>query len=219
MHTGILPSALEVVDRQSIETLREHTDTNLPDVEVLLVAETDGYTKTETIYQMEKIVDVFRRNKATTVKMAESQEEADSLWHARKSVYGVFAKINNNLAVEDLAVPMSKVSEMMTAISDIAKKYNIQMPTVGHVGDGNLHPCICFDATDQNEVERMEKATAELFSKVVSLGGTITGEHGIGLAKIPYMEWEHERGSIAVMRSMKAALDPNNILNPGKMGL
>ena len=219
MHSGILPCALEVVDRQSITVLRENTELDLPDVDVMLVAETDGYTQAETDFQMEKIVAVFKKNKAITVKKAESIEEAEALWQARKSVYGVFAKINNNLSVEDLAVPMSKVPEMMTAISAIAAKYDLKMPTVGHVGDGNLHPTICFDGTNKNEVERVEAATAELFRKVVALGGTITGEHGIGLAKIPYMDWEHDKESMAVMRSMKQALDPMNILNPGKMGL
>jgi glycolate oxidase len=219
MHSGILPCALEVVDRQSITVLRENTDLDLPDVDVMLVAETDGYTQAETDYQMEKIVAVFQKNKAITVKKAESKEEAEALWQARKSVYGVFAKINNNLSVEDLAVPMSKVPEMMTAISAIATKYDLKMPTVGHVGDGNLHPTICFDGTNKNEVERVEAATNELFRKVVALGGTITGEHGIGLAKIPYMEWEHDKESMAVMRSMKKTFDPKNILNPGKMGL
>jgi glycolate oxidase len=219
MHSGILPSALEVVDHQSITAIRENTSLNLPDVEVLLVAETDGYTTAETDYQMEKIVAVFRKNNATTVTKADSQEEAEALWQARKSVYGVFAKINNNLAVEDLAVPMSKVSDMMIAISTIAEKYDLKMPTVGHVGDGNLHPTICFDGTNKAEVERVNAATAELFRKVVELGGTITGEHGIGLAKIPYMDWEHEKQSIEVMRSLKETLDPKNILNPGKMGL
>jgi len=219
MHSGILPCALEIVDRQSIKVLRENTKLDLPDVHVMLVAETDGYTQAETDYQMEKIVAVFQKNNATTVKKAGSQAEAEALWIARKSVYGVFAKINNNLAVEDLAVPMSKVTEMMTAIAAIAAKYDLKMPTVGHVGDGNLHPVICYDGTNQDEVERLEAASAELFRKVVALGGTITGEHGIGLAKIPYMAWEHEKESMAVMRSLKETLDPKNILNPGKMGL
>jgi glycolate oxidase len=219
MHSGILPSALEVVDHQSITAIRENTSLNLPDVEVLLVAETDGYTQAETDYQMEKIVAVFMKNNATTVKKAESEEEAKALWQARKAVYGVFAKINNNLSVEDLAVPMSKVPDMMMAISAIADKYKLKMPTVGHVGDGNLHPTIVFDGTDKDEVARVEAATAELFRKVVSMGGTITGEHGIGLAKTPFVDWEHEKESFALMRSMKNLLDPKHILNPGKMGL
>jgi glycolate oxidase len=219
MHSGILPCALEVVDRQSIMVLRENTNLNLPDVEVLLVAETDGYTQAETDYQMQKIVDLLQRNNAATIKKAESKETAEALWKARKSVYGVFAKINNNLSVEDLAVPMSKVPDMLTVISGIAAKYDLKMPTVGHAGDGNLHPTICFDGTNRDEVERVAAATTELFRKVVAFGGTITGEHGIGLAKIPFMEWEHKKESMAVMRSLKGALDPRNILNPGKLGL
>ena len=217
MHSGILPSALEVVDHQSIMAIRENTNLNLPEAEVLLVAETDGYTREETDYQMEKIVDVFQKNSASTVKKADSKEEAEALWQARKSVYGVFARINNNLSVEDLAVPISKVPDMLIAISVIAKKYDLKIPIFGHVGDGNLHPTICFDGTNQNEVERVEEATAELLQKVIELGGTLTGEHGIGLAKIPFMGWEHDEVSMELMRSMKRVLDPNNILNPGKI--
>ena len=140
-------------------------------------------------------------------------------WTARKSAYGVLARINNNLIVEDLAVPMSKVPDMLWSISELAKKHNLLIPTVGHAGDGNLHPVICFDGTNADEVKRVEEASAELFEKVIELGGTLTGEHGIGLAKIPFMGLEHDRVSMDVMRSMKQVFDPNNILNPGKMGL
>ncbi len=219
MHTGILPSSLEIVDHQSISVIRENTSLDIPDVEALLVAEADGYTSAETEYQINKVMNICKDNNAVSVKKAETDEEANQLWRARKSVYGIFAKINNNLSVEDLSVPMSKVPEMLTAISDIAAKYNLKMPTVGHVGDGNLHPTICFDGTDKGEVERVEKAIAELFQKVVALEGTITGEHGIGLAKAQFMEWEHDQGSMEVMRSIKQVMDPKNILNPGKMGL
>ena len=129
------------------------------------------------------------------------------------------ARINNNLAVEDLAVPMSKVPETLRAISDLALKYNLRIPTVGHAGDGNLHPVISYDGTNPDEVQRVEEASAELFETVVGFGGTLTGEHGIGLAKIPFMGLEHDQVSMAVMRSVKSLFDPNNILNPGKMGL
>jgi len=147
------------------------------------------------------------------------KEEAEALWTARKSAYGVLARINNNLIVEDLAVPMSKVPDMLWSISELAKKHNLLIPTVGHAGDGNLHPVICFDGTNPDEVKRVEETSAELFEKVIELGGTLTGEHGIGLAKIPFMGLEHDRVSMDVMRSIKQAFDPNNILNPGKMGL
>ena len=123
------------------------------------------------------------------------------------------------ISVEDLSVPISKVPEMLKAISDLARKYDLQIPTVGHAGDGNLHPVISFDGTDLEEVRRAEEASAELFDTVISLGGTLTGEHGIGLAKIPFMRMEHDSVSMEIMQSLKTLLDPNNILNPGKMGL
>ena len=116
-------------------------------------------------------------------------------------------------------MPMSKVPDMLRSISELAKKHNLQMPTVGHAGDGNLHPVICFDGTHTDEVKRVEEASEELFKKVIELGGTLTGEHGIGLAKAHFMALEHDEVGMDVMRSMKKLFDPNNILNPGKMGL
>jgi glycolate oxidase len=219
MYSGILPSSLEVVDQQTLQAINENTDMGLPEVEALLVAETDGYTREETEFQMAKITKVFEKNNATSIRRSENEKEAEALWAARKSAYGVAARINNNLFVEDLSIPMSKVSEMLRAISDLAKKYDLKIPTVGHAGDGNLHPVISFDGTNSDEVKRVEKATKELFEKVIDLGGTLTGEHGIGLAKAPFMHLEHDDISMDVMRSIKRLFDPNNILNPGKMGL
>ena len=153
------------------------------------------------------------------MRKAESQEQTEALWAARKSAYGIMARINNNLFVEDLSVPMSKVADTLRVISDIGEKYDLKIPTVGHAGDGNLHPVISFDGTNPEEVKRVEEATEELFEKVIKLGGTLTGEHGIGLAKARLMPFEHEDEAMDVMRSLKALFDPNNILNPGKIGL
>jgi len=219
MYSGILPSSLEVVDQQTLQAINENTDMGLPEVEALLVAETDGYTREETEFQMAKITKGFAKTTATSSRRSENEKEAEALWAARKSAYGVAARINNNLFVEDLSIPMSKVPEMLRAISDLAKKYDLKIPTVGHAGDGNLHPVISFDGTNSDEVKRVEKATKELFEKVIDLGGTLTGEHGIGLAKAPFMHLEHDDISMDVMRSIKRLFDPNNILNPGKMGL
>jgi glycolate oxidase len=219
MHSGILPCALEIVDQQSLKAINRNTDLNLPEVEAILVAETDGYTREETEYQIDKVMEIFRRNKASSVKRADNRQEAEALWAARKSAYGVMARINNNLFVEDLAVPMSKVPAMLRAISDLAEKYDLKIPTVGHAGDGNLHPVISFDGTNPGEVHRVEEASSELFEKVIELGGTLTGEHGIGLAKARFMGREHDAMSMEIMRAVKRVFDPNNILNPGKMGL
>ena len=219
MHSGILPRALEVVDRQTLVAINQNTNLNLPEVEALLVVETDGYTKEENEFQMAKIIDIFRRNHAKDIKKAESQKEVEALWTARKSAYGVIARINYNLFVEDLNVPISKVPDMLRVIADLARKYDLKIPTVGHVGDGNLHPVISFDGTKPEEVKRLEKASEELFEKVIEMGGTLTGEHGIGLAKAPFMHLEHNDVAMGVMRSLKGLFDPNNILNPGKMAL
>ncbi len=219
MYSGIVPSALEVVDQQSLVAINENTDLGLPEVEAMLVAETDGHTKEETEFQMKKITEIFKKNNAGTIQHADQSGGAAALWAARKSAYGVMARINNNLIVEDLAVPMSKVPEMLRAIADLAKKYDLKIPTVGHAGDGNLHPVVSFDGTNPEEVKRVEEASSELFEKVIELGGTLTGEHGIGLAKIPFMGLEHDAISMDVMRSIKRVFDPSNILNPGKMGL
>jgi len=219
MHSGILPCALEIVDQQSLKAINQNTTLNLPEVEAILVAETDGYTREETEYQIDKVVEIFRLNRASMVRRAKSRQEAEALWTARKTAYGVMARINNNLFVEDLAVPMSKVPEMLRAISDLAKKHNLIIPTVGHAGDGNLHPVISFDGTKPDEVHRVEEASAELFEKVIQLGGTLTGEHGIGLAKARFMGMEHDAKSMEYMRGIKRLFDPNNILNPGKMAL
>jgi glycolate oxidase len=219
MHSGILPSALEIVDQQTLIAINQNTDLNLPEVEAILIAETDGHTREETQFQLNKVIEIFKKNKAATVKQAETKEEAEALWTARKSAYAVMSRINNSLAVEDLSVPMSKVPNMLKTISDLAKKYDLKIPTVGHAGDGNLHPTISYDSTNPDEVKRVEQASTELFEKVIELGGTLTGEHGIGLAKAPFMHLEHDPVAMDVMRSIKKSFDPNNILNPGKMAL
>lgn len=219
MHSGILPSALEVVDQQTLIAINQNTDLNLPEVEAILIAETDGHTREETQFQLNKVIEIFKKNNASTVKQAATKEEAEALWTARKSAYAVMSRINNSLAVEDLSVPMSKVPNILKTISDLAKKYDLKIPTVGHAGDGNLHPTISYDSTNPDEVKRVEQASAELFEKVIELGGTLTGEHGIGLAKARFMTMEHDPVAMDVMRSIKKSFDPNNILNPGKMAL
>lgn len=219
MYSGIVPSALEIVDQQTLIALNQNTDLNLPEVEAILVAETDGHTKDETEFQLAKIIDIFKKNNASTVKRASSAEEAEALWTARKTAYGVMSRVNTNLFVEDLSVPISKMPNILRTVSDIAKKYDLKIPTVGHAGDGNLHPTISFDGTNPEEVRRVEKASEEIYDEVIRLGGTLTGEHGIGLAKARFMHLEHDEVSMDIMRGIKKLFDPNNILNPGKMAL
>ena len=219
MYSGIIPSVLEILGKHTILAINQNTDLNLPEVEAMLLAETDGYTKEETEYQMAKVTEVFKKNKALEIKQARSQEEAVNLWKARKSAYAVLARIKTHFVLEDVTVPMGKVAALLKGIEEISRRHQIQIATFGHAGDGNLHPQILYDGYNQDDVRRMEAASADLFSLAISLDGTLTGEHGIGLSKAPFMTLEHDPVAMDVMRSLKKMLDPNNILNPGKMAL
>lgn len=219
MYSGIIPSVLEILGKQTILAINQNTDLNLPEVDAMLLAETDGYTKEETDYQMRKVMDVFYDNNPKEVKQAGSEQEAEQLWQARKSAYAVLARIKTHFVLEDVTVPMAKVADLLKGVEAIAEKHNIQIATFGHAGDGNLHPQILYDGYDSEQVKRMEAASADLFQLAIDLGGTLTGEHGIGLSKAPYMALEHDSVAMDVMKSIKKMVDPNNILNPGKMAL
>ena len=219
MYSGIIPSVLEILGRQTILAINQNTDLKLPEVDAMLLAETDGYTQEETDFQMQKVIDIFRRNNPKEVKQAASEKEAEELWQARKSAYAVLARIKTHFVLEDVTVPMAKVADLLKGVEAIAEKHSIQIATFGHAGDGNLHPQILYDGYDPEQVERMEAASADLFKLAIDLGGTLTGEHGIGLSKAPYMTLEHDAVAMDMMRRIKKMLDPNNILNPGKMAL
>ncbi len=219
MYSGIIPSVLEILGREVITAINQNTDLSLPEAEAILLAETDGYTREETDFQMKKIIGVFKKNNAGQVKLAQSEEEAADLWAARKSAYAVLARLKPTLIIEDVAVPMSRIAELLKGIKAISERYDIMIATYGHAGDGNLHPQILFDGHDPEEVEREKAASADIFKLAIDLGGTLSGEHGIGLQKAPFMTLEHDAVAMDVMRSIKKILDPNSILNPGKMAL
>ncbi len=219
MHSGIVPSALEILGRETLAAINQNTDLNLPEVDAMLLAETDGYTQEETDYQIKKVIEVFEENNAKEVKQAKTDKEVEDLWAARKSAYAVLARIKTHFVLEDVTVPMTNIAELLKGIEEISKRHNIQIATFGHAGDGNLHPQILYDGYDPEQVRRMEEAIADLFQLAIDLDGTLTGEHGIGLSKAPYMTLEHDPAAMDVMRHIKKMFDPNNILNPGKMGL
>ncbi len=219
MHSGIVPSALEILGRETLAAINQNTDLNLPEVDAMLLAETDGYTQEETDYQIKKVIQVFEENNAKEVKRAKTDKEVEDLWAARKSAYAVLARIKTHFVLEDVTVPMTNIAKLLKGVEDISKRHDLQIATFGHAGDGNLHPQILYDGYDPEQVRRMEEASADLFKLAIDLDGTLTGEHGIGLAKAHYMTLEHDPVAMDVMRNIKKMFDPNNILNPGKMGL
>jgi len=219
MQSGIIPSALEILGRETILAINQNTDLNLPEVDALILVETDGYTQEETDFQMKKVIEVFKKNNAKEIKEAKTKERAEELWTARKSAYAVLARVMTHFVLEDVTVPMSNITDLLKGIEAISKKHDIQIATFGHAGDGNLHPQILYDGYDPDQVKRMEAASADLFQLAIDLGGTLTGEHGIGISKAPFMTLEHDPVAMDMMRSIKKTFDPNNILNPGKMAL
>jgi glycolate oxidase len=219
MYSGIIPSALEILGRHTILAINQDTDLNLPEVDAMLLVETDGYTREETNYQIQKVIDIFNENNPKEVKRARTEAEAIELWAARNSAYGVLARIRTHFVLEDVTVPMANIADFLKGIEAIAKAHNLQIATFGHAGDGNLHPQILYDGYDPDEVKRVEAASADLFRLAIDLEGTLTGEHGIGLSKAPFMTLEHDPVAMDVMQTIKKTFDPNNILNPGKMAL
>ena len=219
MHSGIIPSVLEVLDENTITVLREQANMALPHVKALILTETDGYTESETAFQMATVIGVFKKNGVTDIQVADTAEEAEELCRARKSAGSTAAQLRPGNVSEDITVPISKVPDLLTGISKIVHAYGLPFVIFGHAGDGNLHPRIMYDPSDPDQVKQLKEIVHEIFKLTCNLGGTLTGEHGIGLSKAPYMPLEHDQVSLEVMRSIKRLFDPNNILNPGKMAL
>jgi len=219
MHSGIIPSVLEILDENTIKVLRDHGDMDIPDANAIILVETDGYTEAETAYQMTKVVSVFEKNRATHIQTVGSKQGAEALWSMRRSVSSVAAQLRTNNVSEDVAVPISRVPDLLSGISAIVRKYDLPFVIFGHAGDGNLHPKIMYNGSDPDQVRRAGGAVDEIFRLTCGLGGTLTGEHGIGLSKAPFMTLEHDPVEMDIMGQVKRLFDPNNILNPGKMGL
>ncbi|EPR29434.1 (S)-2-hydroxy-acid oxidase chain D [Geobacillus sp. WSUCF1] len=166
---------------------------------------------------MKKMADICRAEQAVSVQLARSEEEAEALRTARRAALSALARLKPTTILEDATVPRSEIAKMVKAINEIAEKYQVKICTFGHAGDGNLHPTCPTDARNREEMEQVERAFEEIFAKAIELGGTITGEHGVGVMKAPYLEWKLGPAGIAAMKAVKQALDPNNIMNPGKV--
>jgi glycolate oxidase len=186
------------------------------DAEAILLMETDGHPAVveEQARQMEEIA---RRCGAVTVQVAASPEEAARLATARRSAFSALARVAPTTILEDATVPRSELTKMIQFIQDVAARHQLRIGTFGHMGDGNLHPTFLTDERNADEMARVEKAMLEIFDFAVQLGGTITGEHGVGLAKKAFLPRAIGDASLSLMRLLKRAWDPQGILNPGKI--
>ncbi|WP_028399394.1 glycolate oxidase subunit GlcD [Ectobacillus panaciterrae] len=213
----IIPTTLEFLDQPTIEVVEAYAQIGLPtEAQAVLLIEQDG--PPEVVERdIAKIEEVCKALNAVDVRVAKDEAEAEALRTARRNALSALARLAPTTILEDATVPRSKVAAMVRATNEIAQKYNVKICTFGHAGDGNLHPTCPTDVRNQDEIHRVEAAFAEIFEKAVELGGTITGEHGVGAMKAPYLELKLGRAGIEAMKSIKKAFDPNNIMNPGKV--
>jgi len=213
----IIPCTLEFLDRTTIRCVEAFAKVGLPlDCEALLLMETDGHPAAvaEEAARMEELA---RSNGATRIRVAGDDAEAIRLAAARRSAFSALARVAPTTILEDVTVPRSALAQMIRFIEGVARRHRLRVGTFGHLGDGNLHPTFLTDERDQVEMKRVEEAFHEIFAEAIRLGGTITGEHGIGVAKKAFLPAFVGEPAMAVMRELRRALDPEGLLNPGKI--
>jgi glycolate oxidase len=214
---GVTPSTMEFMDNATINAIQNFKDCGLPrEAAAVLLIETDGQ-KDSAIAEMAKVEAEVQKVGCDTFARAKSNEERDKFFAGRRVALNALAGVRPNLILEDATVMRSKLPEMVRGITAIADKYKLQVGIFGHAGDGNLHPTFLIDMRDKDEMARTEKAVVELFQLAIDLDGTISGEHGIGLEKKPFLKNQVGAEGIKLLQNIKRTFDPLNLLNPGKM--
>ncbi len=220
MASGVTPVAMEFLDNLSIRAVEEKFHKGLPtDAGAILICDVDGDLDEELELQLKKIEKGFYENGCVQFKRAKDKDEADDLWFARRNASQSITIYGSKKLNEDITVPRAKLPEVLKGIDEIAKKYGVKIPCFGHTGDGNVHVNVMVDGSKEEELKKGHEAIVEVFKLAVELGGTLSGEHGIGLSKAPFMSIAFSEAEMNLFRSVKKAFDPNNILNPGKMAL
>jgi glycolate oxidase len=214
---GIVPCTLEFLDSRTIRCVEDYAHVGLPlDAEALLLVEADGHPAA-VADEAARIRALCERNGATSVRLAADSAEAARLSTARRSAFSALARMRPTTILEDATVPRSELARMIRFIQETGARHRLEIATFGHFGDGNLHPTFLTDERDADEMRRVEAAMKEIFAHALALGGTITGEHGVGLAKKAFLRQQFGESSYGLMKAVKRALDPDNLLNPGKI--
>jgi glycolate oxidase len=213
----IIPCTLEFLDKITIKCVEDFANIGLPlDAEAILLMETDGHPAAVED-EAKKMAEIATACGAVSVVVAQTADEAAKLAMARRAAFSSLARVSPTTILEDATVPRSELAKMINFIQETAAKHQLRIGTFGHMGDGNLHPTFLTDEKNVEEMHRVELAMRDIFDYAIALGGTITGEHGIGLAKKPFLPKAIGEGSLTTMRQLKRTLDSNNILNPGKI--
>ena len=213
----IIPCTVEFLDNTTINCVEDYAKIGLPrSAGAILLLEVDGH-KIVVEEEANKIEVICKRNNAQQVKIAKDETEALKLKEARRTAFSALARVKPTTILEDATVPRSNLAILVEKIDSIAKKYNLLLGNFGHAGDGNLHPTCLTDERDTEEINRVEKAFHEIYDETIKLGGTVTGEHGVGLAKKEFLAQMIDVPALDMMKKIKQAIDPNNVLNPGKI--
>jgi glycolate oxidase len=217
MRETVIPRCVEYLDKASIDLVRPSISFDLPDsIKALLIIELDG-----SLSQVEKdtknIQELCYSLNALNVLVAKDKIQTQQLWNARKALSPALFKIANNKINEDIVVPVDKIPDMVKITQEIQKESGLKVVSFGHAGDGNIHCNIMYNKAKKNEVKKAENAVDRLFNATLELGGSITGEHGVGITKMKYLPQETGQTQIELMKGIKKIFDPLNILNPGKI--
>lgn len=214
--SGVFPSALEFMDKNAIRAVEEFKPVGLPkDAEAVLLIEVDGTP--QSVQEDIKLVKELLEGMKVKVETASTEEEAQKLWTARKNLGPALGNLKTGKINEDIVVPRSTLHQVIPKVREIAQKYQLMVAVFGHIGDGNLHVNFLYDKANREEEERAEQAVDEVFEMTLAFGGSITGEHGVGLTKRKFLKWQMGDVGYELLKSIKSVFDPKNLFNPGKM--
>ncbi len=217
---GANPVAMEFLDSLTIRAVEEKFHKGLPtEAGAILISDIDGNVEEEIDYQIGLLEKFFKENGASEFRIARDEKEAADIWFARRNASQSITIYGSKKINEDVTVPRSELPRYLEEVERISQKYGVKIPCFGHTGDGNVHTNVMVDGSDPKQVEIGYKAIEEIFRMTIEIGGTLSGEHGIGLSKAPFMKMAFTEAEMRLFRQIKKAFDPNNILNPGKMGL
>jgi glycolate oxidase len=217
IEAGIVPGALEMMDQLITQAVEAAYKFGFPlDAGAVLIIELDGLTP-GLERQAETVIQLCRKNGAREVRLAKSDQERADLWKSRKRAFGAIGRLSPNFITQDGVVPRSKLPEMMRFIGECSRKYGLRIPNVFHAGDGNIHPLVLYDERDADQVRRALEASHDILEKCVVLGGSVTGEHGIGVEKIDFMARQFSPDDLEAMRMLRRVFDPDGRCNPHKM--
>ena len=214
---GVVPAAFEIMDQAAVRCVEQYLRLGLPaSTAALIVAETDGCEET-AVRLARKVAALCREAGAREARIAQTSAEAEAFWRARRSVSAALARLKPFKAGEDVAVPLGRLSELVNRLQEIREQENIDMIVFGHAADGHLHPNIIANPRDGEEMERVRRAMVRIFDAALELGGTLSGEHGIGALKAPFLPRALSPAAAGLMQRIKAVFDPKGLLNPGKI--